>query len=107
MSTSICEKRYGATVSNPSYQWQPLTEDTYECRVLLCPEEGGGYSAHALRLPGVVSQGETQDEALCNISDAFKETVQCYLESGGSIPWQEITIDRPVGCMERWILVNV
>jgi predicted RNase H-like HicB family nuclease len=106
--TQLCiEDRFGAEVLNPSYNWQPLVEGTHECRVLICPEADGGYSAHAIRLPGVVSQGSTPDEALDNILEAFKETIQCYLESGDSIPWQAITIDRPAGCFERWVLVNV
>lgn len=105
MST-ICNERFGAEVFNPVYQWQALNEGTYECRVMICPEVGGGYSAHALRLPGVVSQGETEDEALENIADAFQAVIQCYLESG-EIPWKEVTVDRPAGCVERWILVNV
>jgi len=107
MPTAICETRFGANVFDPQCQWQPLSDGTYECRVLLCPEAVGGFSAHAMRLPGVVSQGETEAEALENIADAFQATIQSYLESSGSIPWQTVTVDRPAGCVERWILVNV
>lgn len=107
MSTVICETRFGSDVINPKYSWEPLGDRAYECRVLLCPEAEGGFSAHAMRLPGVVSQGETEAEALQNIADAFQTTIQCYLESSGAIPWQTITVDRPAGCVERWILVNV
>lgn len=87
--------------------WQPLDENTYECRVLLCPEQDGGYSAHALRIPGVVSQGESLEEALANIADAFRAAVSIYLEDGGTIPWATVEMDRPKGWIERWILVNV
>jgi predicted RNase H-like HicB family nuclease len=87
-------------------QWSAPEVPTFECKVLLCPEEGGGYSAHALRLPGVVSEGETIDEALENIADAFQAAMQVYLESG-SVPWSVVPIERSVGCLERWILVNV
>jgi predicted RNase H-like HicB family nuclease len=107
MSTACDETRFGSDVINLQSAWEPLGERTYECRALICPEAEGGFSAHAVRLPGVVSQGETPEEALSNILDAFKEAIQCYLESDGSIPWETITIDRPSGCMERWILVNV
>lgn len=107
MSTAISEKRFGADVFNPKYSWQPLGDSAYECRVLLCPEATGGFSAHAMRLPGVVSQGDTEAEALENIADAFQATIQCYRESSIAIPWQPITVARPAGCVERWILVNV
>lgn len=103
-----CQDRFGADVANPIYHWQTLNEGAYECRVLVCPETTGGYSAHALRLPGVASQGETEAEALENIADAFQSAIQCYLESGEAIPWKEaVEVDRPMGCVERWILVNV
>ena len=42
-------------------------DNTFECRTVICPEDEGGFSAFALRLPGVVSQGETRDEALKNL----------------------------------------
>jgi len=87
--------------------WKRLDENTYECRVLLCPEHDGGYSAHALRLPGVVSQGESEAEALDNIADAFRAAISVYREQGGAIPWTNLQIDRPKGSIERWILVNV
>lgn len=84
-----------------------LNQQTYECRVLLCPEEEGGFSAHALRLLGVVSQGETKEEALENIREAFRGTILTYRESGQSVPWGEFEIDRPKDSIERWILVDV
>ncbi len=88
-------------------QWRSFPEGTYRCRVLLCPEEEGGYSAFALRLPGTVSQGDTEQEALANIIEAFQATVSLYLEDGKGIPWEDVEVDRPRGCLERWIVVNV
>src|SRR4051812_13874508 len=85
MATLDCESRFGADVVNPECNWQTLN-NTFECRVLLCPEVGGGYSAHAMRLPGVVSEGETEAKALDNIADAFQAAIQTYREAGESIP---------------------
>ncbi|MCC7475556.1 MAG: type II toxin-antitoxin system HicB family antitoxin [Pirellulales bacterium] len=102
----IREERFGSEVAIPVYHWEPLSERAYECRVLIRPEPEGGFSAFALRLPGVASQGETEAEALVNIADAFEAALQCYLESG-DIPWKDAVVDRTAGCMERWILVNV
>ena len=90
-----------------SPQWKRLDENAYECRVLLCPEEDGGYSAHALRLPGVVSQGESVAEALANITDAFRAAISVYHERGEAIPWTDLKIERPKRSIEKWIVVNV
>lgn len=87
--------------------WESLGNNVFECRVLLCPEDEGGYSAHALRLPGVVSQGDTVDEAIDNIREAFRGAVCVYRETEQQIPWEPITVDRPAGSLERWILVDV
>lgn len=46
-------------------------------RVMLEPEEEGGYSVWVPALPGCVSQGDTFEEALANI----REAIECYLES--------------------------
>ena len=48
MSTAPCETRFGAEAFNPQYSWQQLGDRAYECRVLLCPEADGGFTAHAL-----------------------------------------------------------
>ena len=46
-------------------------------RVILEPQEAGGYTVYVPALPGCVSQGETIEEALSNI----KEAIEVYLES--------------------------
>ncbi len=110
MAADLTEGRLGARAlifRAEDTDWKEFQDGTYECRVLLCPESDGGFSALALRLPGVVSQGETIEEALGNIADAFQATVQSYLEAGAPIPWSDISAERPKDCLERWILVNV
>ena len=108
MATDIVEQRRGAVsefIDKPD--WQSLGEHTYECRVLICPEKSGGFSAFVLRLPGVVSQGDSIEDAIENIADAFQAAIQTYLEGGGIIPWRDQNLERATGCFERWILVNV
>ncbi len=87
--------------------WERLGDNVFECRVLLCPEAEGGYSVHALRLPGVVSQGDTIEEALENIREAFRGAIFVFRKANQPIPWESVTIDRPAGSLERWILVDV
>jgi predicted RNase H-like HicB family nuclease len=104
MATELLGETRGSAL-DVTVEWERLAPRTFECKVLLCPEEGGGYSAHALRLPGVVSQGNDIEEAMANIEDAFCTALQAYLESG-DVPWSPNPVERTKGCLERWILVN-
>ena len=81
--------------------------DAYECRVLLCPEPEGGLSAYAIRLEGVKGHGDTVEESLANLEEAFTSAILSYLRSGEAIPWGTVA-DLPSrdGCFERWILVK-
>ncbi len=45
-------------------------------KVVLEPQEEGGYTVYVPVLPGCISQGDTYEEALKNI----KEAVELYLE---------------------------
>lgn len=83
-------------------------DDALECRMLICPEKAGGYSVHALGLPGVVSQGDTFDEAVANMTEAFQGAIAVYRESDQPIPWSDdAVLERPEGSVERWIRVHV
>jgi antitoxin HicB len=59
---------------------------TRNFKVLLEPNEDGGYTVHVPLLPGCISEGDTRKEALANI----KEAIEAYCESleadGESIP---------------------
>jgi predicted RNase H-like HicB family nuclease len=45
-------------------------------RVVLEPSDEGGFTVYVPALPGCVSEGETEDEALANI----REAIGLYLE---------------------------
>ena len=51
-------------------------------KVVLEPQEEGGYTAYVPTLPGCVSQGETIEEAMANITEAnvTREEFQRLLE---------------------------
>lgn len=57
-------------------------------RVVLEPQQEGGYAIYVPALPGCISQGETTEEALTNI----KEAIGVYLESleGRGIPVPQV-----------------
>ncbi len=90
------------------YEWELPVEGraVYQCRILICPEEDGGFSAVALKFPGVITQGDTLEETLENARDAFRETIQYYKEIGEPVPFKDVEVDRGPGCFERWIVVN-
>lgn len=44
--------------------------------VILEPEEAGGYSIHCPALPGCVSQGGSREEALQNIREAIRLSLE-------------------------------
>lgn len=67
-------------------KWEFLP-NSYVCRVLLCPAGDGGFTTFATNLRGVISEGDTEQEAIDNITEAFVAVVGDYLGSGGTIPW--------------------
>jgi predicted RNase H-like HicB family nuclease len=84
-------------------------EKIYECYIWICPESNGGFSVTMPCLPGVCSQGETEEEVIQNIKEAFQGAATCYLENGGAIPWLskgEIEV-MPANTKEKWIVVHV
>jgi len=58
-------------------------------RVILEPNESGGYTVTVPLLPGCISEGDTKEEAIANI----KEAIELYMESlqadGEPIPSEE------------------
>ncbi|HVC97358.1 MAG TPA: type II toxin-antitoxin system HicB family antitoxin [Pirellulales bacterium] len=52
-------------------------------------EEDDGFSAIACDLPGVASQGDTAEEALRNVAEAYAGAIKSYLHHGEEIPWED------------------
>jgi predicted RNase H-like HicB family nuclease len=64
-------------------------------RVVLEPSDEGGFTVYVPALPGCISEGETEEEALANIQEA----IELYLEpveddwiTDGSVRVQEIEV---------------
>ncbi|HEY7033756.1 MAG TPA: type II toxin-antitoxin system HicB family antitoxin [Thermomicrobiales bacterium] len=60
--------------------------------ILLTPEEDGGFTATSPFFPGLVTFGETRDEAIAMALDAAKGLLLVKLEYGDPIP---IEVDAP------------
>lgn len=49
-------------------------------------EDGGGFLATVLDLPGCMSDGETPEEALVNVQDAIAAWIEAAQDMGHSVP---------------------
>ncbi len=68
-------------------------------RVILEPNESGGFTVFVPLLPGCISEGDNKEEALANI----REAIELYLESlqadGEPIPSEEAVEEAVVEVM--------
>jgi predicted RNase H-like HicB family nuclease len=55
-------------------------------RVILEPNELGGYTVTVPLLPGCISEGDTRDEALANIREAIELYIESLHADGEPIP---------------------
>ena len=65
-------------------------------RVRLIPEDEGGYSAIVPALPGCVSQGETEREALKNVELAIAEYLEVRSQMDASAGGQYYEVEVKV-----------
>lgn len=79
----------------------------YQCLVWVTRADEGGFCAFAPKLPGVVSEGPSEEAAIAGLREALQGSLRSYLAHQESIPWSDEPID--VGaevCLERWIVVD-
>ncbi len=58
-------------------------------RVILDPNESGGYTVTVPLLPGCISEGDTRAEALANIKEAIELYIESLQADGEPIPAEE------------------
>ena len=58
-------------------------------RVILEPNELGGYTVTVPLLPGCISEGDTRDGALANIREAIELYIESLQADGEPIPSEE------------------
>ena len=58
-------------------------------RVILEPNESGGYTVTVPLLPGCISEGDNKAEALANIKEAIELYIESLQADGESIPAEE------------------
>lgn len=86
----------------------PPKPSEHRCEIRLHQElDDGGYSAYVPELPGVVSEGETEQEAVGNISEALRGALRTYLDSEQPIPWRKEVEPLQIDEVRTWIVVDV
>ena len=58
-------------------------------RAILEPNESGGYTVTVPILPGCISEGDTNTEALANISEAIELYIESLQAEGEAVPSEE------------------
>ncbi len=58
----------------------------YKIPLLLTPQPEGGYTVTSPLLPELVTEGDSLNEALENVKDAFAAVIELYQEMGRSLP---------------------
>ena len=69
---------------------------TYTYTVILEPEPEGGYVVHCPSLPGVVTEGETVEEALAMARDAITGYLESLRKDGLPIPRERGALVSPL-----------
>jgi antitoxin HicB len=59
---------------------------SYSYSVILEPQEGGGFTVLVPALPEVVTEGETEQEALANVEEAIRAVLEYRQEQGMKPP---------------------
>ena len=63
-----------------------IVEEEYSFSIILEPQKEGGYTVLVPALPEVVTEGETEQDALANAEEAIRAIVSYRQEHGVSIP---------------------
>jgi predicted RNase H-like HicB family nuclease len=67
-----------------------------EYTVILHPAEEGGYWVEVPALPGCLSQGETEAEALAQIREAIESQLEALRQDGQEIPTERNLVVKKV-----------
>lgn len=63
-----------------------ILKPVFKYHVVFDPCEEGGFTVTVPKLPGVVTEGDTFEEAFNNVQDAIKGYLQILYEAGEEIP---------------------
>ncbi len=61
--------------------------NVYRVPLILTPQEEGGYTVTSPVLPGLVTEGDSLEEALENVEDALRATLELYEDTRRPVPF--------------------
>jgi antitoxin HicB len=70
--------------------------ERYSFSIILEPQEGGGFTVLVPALPEVVTEGDTESEALANAEEAVRAVLAYRRDNGIAIPPDAIPAVRRV-----------
>jgi antitoxin HicB len=79
----------------------------YTYRVIFEPQEGGGYTAFCPTLPGVVTEGESLEEARANVIEAIEGYLEILQEDGLPIPPSDDTREADAKVIKEKVSVTL
>ena len=65
----------------------------YRVPLVLTPQPEGGYTVTSPLLPELITEGDSIDEALENVADAFSAVIELYEDLGRSLPQHTQILD--------------
>ena len=83
-----------------------MTKEQHSFTLLFEPAEEGGYVVTCPALPGLVTEGDTFDEALANAVEALAALVESYAAHGERVPWIKDVPRKEEGEEERHLLLH-
>ena len=87
-------------------RWQQQSPPPRQFLAAICPEEEGGFSAFALHYPGVISQGDSLEEARSNIAEAFLAMLESRRKRGEDMRFSYQDVQIPRECKRIWVSVD-
>jgi antitoxin HicB len=60
--------------------------NVYRVPLVLAPQPEGGYTVTSPALPGLVTEGDSLEQALENVEDALRATLELYEDTGRPVP---------------------
>ena len=58
----------------------------YKIPLILSPQPEGGYTVTSSELPEMITEGDTVQEAMANVKDALRATLELYADMGRQLP---------------------
>ena len=62
------------------------SDQVYRIPLTLEPQPEGGFTVTSPEIPELLTEGDTLEEALANVQDAFAAVLEIYEEEGRSLP---------------------